>query len=714
MTESKLVPKADEAVATGALMPLVSLRKHYLIGVCVFLVIALAGIPYAWLKGKSFYSATAVIYVAPRVANILQDDKEQEIPSLQQYRQFITQQAGTVNRYDIMLAALERLGEKRYLWQQQDELARHAAERLQSALVIKAIPDTYLIKVTLELPRPEGLNDIVNAVVESYIKIAHEEQLIYASKERVDILYQQRDKLQGFIADKKAQLAKLAQELSVTIFVDNIPNPYDQLLANSQLAYSTAQRDRMAAEADLHLFENSKDAKASTALEVFVADIIYKDAGLNSLKANMYQRRSKLVELISGLDANHPGHAQIKKQLEVIEAEVVEATNQLSQDMKFMILEGRRSKVTLTTRIEDDLLNQITSQKKNAAWFLTHYNNALTLNQEIKQFYDQLEIVEKRIGFFELESKAPGFIRIESLARSPEIPIRGGRKKLLITMVMLGIILGLIVPIVIDLLDRRIRTAGQVEKLLGYKPLAALMELDKDNVYAKIIADKKRRLALALAREHKQSGKPSSLILLTSVNHQSGVTALAMDLAMDFKNMDEHAVVVEVNPLTPDQRYVSEHTRLGLLDLAFAPELLVSQVVNPSDEHYPVRIAIGVLTGNLLCGHLRLQAALEKIAQTYPLVILDAAPVLFAADTEFFIGISDISLLLIAAQQTKPAELKRTVQLMERISPHIVSFVVTRLQTFKGGGYYASLTKADVSAPKTGVKLWANYFKQKS
>ncbi len=668
----------------------------------------------AWLKGKYFYSATAIVYVAPRVANILQDDKEQEIPSFQQYRQFITQQIATINRYDIMLAALERLGEKRYLWQQQDESARRAAERLQSSLIIKGIPDSYSIKVALELPRAEGLNDIVNAVVESYIKTAHEEQLIYASKERVDILYKERDKLQGFIADKKTQLAKLAQELSVTIFVDNIPNPYDQLLANSQLAYSEAQRDRMAAEADLHLFENNKDTQASTALEVFVADIIYKDAGLNSLKANMYQRRSKLVELISGLDVNHPGHAQIKKQLEVIEAEVVEATNQLSQDMKFMILESRRAKVTLTTRIEADLLNQITSEKKNAAWFLTHYNNALTLNQEIKQIYDQLETVEKRIGFFELESQAPGFIRIESLARPPEIPIRGGRKKLIKAMILLGLISGLAIPILIDLLDRRIKTAGQVEKLLGYKPLAAFMASDKDNALTEINADKKRRLALALAREHKQSGKASSFILLTSVNHQSGVTALAMDMAMAFKNMDEHAVVVEINPLAHDQRYVSEHTRLGLLDLALKPELLVSQVVSPADQNYPARIAIGVLTENFLCGHLRLQAALEKIAQTYPLVILDAAPVLFAADTEFFIGISDISLLLIAAQQTKPAELKQAVQLMERISPHLVSFVVTRLEDFKAGGYFGALIKADGSVLKMGVKLWASFFKKKS
>jgi len=696
-------------------MPMVSLRKHYKIGFGVFIAIVLLGAPVAWFKGKSYFSTTAVIYVAPRVANILHDSKEQEIPSYQQYRQFIDQQAGTVNRYDILLAALKKMGDKRFFWQNPGESERHAAERLQAALVTKPVNDTYLISVTLESDKAEGLEYIVNTVVETYVDSVHEEQLIYASKERVDVLYKQRDKFQEIISDKKKRLASLAQELSVTTFVDNAVNPYDQLLADSQLAYSAAQRDRMAAEAGLLLFENPKDPKASTALESVVADIVYKDQGLYSLKANMYQRRSELVRLISGLDPKHPGHEQIKKQLEVIEDEVVEATNQLTKDVKHMLLEERRSKVTLTRKIEQDLLNQITTQKKNAYWFSTRYNEALTLNQDIKRFYGQLETVENRIGFLELESKAPGFIRMESLARPPELPIRGGRKKLLIMMLMLGIIAGLGVPVIIDILDRRIRTAGQVEKILGYKPLAALFEPGQDNGESlRTIADQKRRLALALERERKHSGKPRSLILLTSVQHKSAVTSLALDLAMDYKKIGLRAIVVEVNTLKPDQRYLSTHTAAGLLNLILDPNITLSEVVSPADDSFPDRVAIGLTTQNLLFDYQHLQTAIEKIAEIYPIVILDAAPILFSADAEFFASISDITLLLIAAQQTKPGEIKRAVQLLERIEPRVIGFVVTRLEIFKGGGYYSSITKIYSQSQQTGTNLFAGYFKKKN
>jgi len=691
MAESNLTPIASESVSTGAIMPLVSLKKHWKISVGVFVALTLLGIPIAWKKGVAFYSVTAVVHVAPRVATILQDSKEQEIPSYQQYQQFLTQQASTVGRYDIVFAALKKMGDKRFVWQQEGETDRRAAERLQAALVIKPIKDTYLFSVTLESDKKEHLDEIVNTVIAMYFEEARKDLMLYASKERLAFLYDQRKKVQDIIFEKKKRLTDIAQEISVTTFVDNSPNPYDDLLADSQKAYSVAQRERMAAEAGLQLFENPKDAKASSALESLVSEQVYKDQGLYSLKANMYVRRSKLVEQISGLDPKHPWHEQIKKQLAVIEAEVVEATTQLSNDVRHMLLEERRSRVTLTRQVEQGLLTQITEQKKRASWFSNNYNEALTLTQDIKRFYRQLESVENRINFIELESNAPGYIRMESDARPPEQPIRGGKKKLLVTFAVLGGVLGLILPIVIDLFDRRIKTAGQVEKLLGYKPLAGLLESGQEGVEAHVIADQKRRLALALNRERLRSGKPSCMVLLTAVTHGSKTTSLAFDLARDFGNMDVSAVVVEVNTLKADVRYVSESVTAGVFDLIVDADITVQQVVSPADADYPARIALGVPDEGLLFGYLRLQTALEKLSQHYSMVILDAAPILLSADVEFFASISDITLLLIAAQETQPGEIKRAVQVLERVDPKVISFVVTRLKIFKGGGYYSKV-----------------------
>ena len=71
MAESNLSPLADESVATGALMPLVSLRKHFKISLCIFIAISLLGIPFAWSSHNGCVVAaqpsTRIIPVPPLV-----------------------------------------------------------------------------------------------------------------------------------------------------------------------------------------------------------------------------------------------------------------------------------------------------------------------------------------------------------------------------------------------------------------------------------------------------------------------------------------------------------------------------------------------------------------------------------------------------------------------------------------------------------------------
>ena len=713
MSGSNISPLADESVATGALMPLVSLRKHFKVAISLFIVFSLLGVPLAFIKGKYTYSATATIYIAPHVPNILQMNFERDFSSSIQYGEFVSQQIATINRYDIMLIALKTLREKNIAWQLPNESERHAAERLQGALVIKRVLDIYLVSVTMESDLDKGLETIVNTVVECYIESVRDDSAIYASKDRANLLYQQKEKLEGFISARKKRLEEISKITSVTTFVEGGVNSYDELIADTQKAYSVAQRNRMEAEANLLLFENPKDLGATSALDAIVADILYKDDGLGSLKEHTNMRRSELIAAISGLDTKHPGYAQIKRQLQDVEKEVQEATEELNIDVRHMLIEERRSKVTLTKKIEKDLLEQIVQQKKDAMEFSKYYNEAVTLNQEIKYYYAQLEPIDNRIGFFELESKAPSTIRMETPAMSPEFPIKGGKKKLLIIMVGLGFALGLVVPIVIDMLDKRIRTAGQVEKLLGYKPLAALLDSDqKSGVTPVSMADRMRRLALALEREHKRSGKSSHLIVLTSVNPNSAVTSLVLDLVSDYYKIGVRAVAVEVNLLKPDKRYVSEHTDSGFMNLLLDPGFDVLKVVSPEDNKYPDRISIGLSSEELFFDYKRLQIVLEKIAEIYSVVILDAPPILFSADVEFLTSISDITLLVIAAQQDKPGEIKRAVKLLERIDPEAIGFVVTRLEVFKGGGYYSTVDGGASKLKQSKTNLFAKYFKK--
>ena len=79
---------------------------------------------------------------------------------------------------------------------------------------------------------------------------------------------------------------------------------------------------------------------------------------------------------------------------------------------------------------------------------------------------------------------------------------------------------------------------------------------------------------------------------------------------------------------------------------------------------------------------------------------------------EFLTSISDITLLVIAAQQDKPGEIKRAVKLLERIDPEAIGFVVTRLEVFKGGGYYSTVDGGASKLKQSKTNLFAKYFKK--
>lgn len=677
---------------TGAFMPLVSLRRHWRIGVVVAVIVALVGMGLAWKKkGKYTYGTTATIYVAPRFVNILQDSKDLDLPSYQQFRQFIEHQAQTVRRFDIAQEALKRMGERRFVWQRPSETDEEAAERLVGTLKVVAIKDTYLITVNLESSNKDGLDELVNTVVASFMDKVRLDEFFYARDDRLKTLRERRDGLLQQIETRIGERTKIAQTLGVTTFTETMPNPFDQLLVEGQMALAKAQRDRMAADGNLSVFVDERGKVNSTALNAVTFDIVSKDPGLTTLRANAYTRRDALLAQASGLDASNPLKIKIDRQLQELESQIDAAADALAQKVGASLLEQRKSDASKARRIEQDILRQIEAHQQKATWFANLYNKALGLGSEIERSRKQLDAIGNRVDYFDLESQAPGFLRLESPARPPSQPLSGGGKKVAMLSLVAALALGLLVPIAWDMRDRSIKTTGQVNKLLGYPPLAGLLELSEDVAVRRVIADQRRRLAIALERERQT--RDTRLILLTSVKPAAGVTGLAFDLALEFADLGIKALVVEANALQPDPRYAAEPLATGLLDLIVGDGDMDSAIL-PATDNLPDRIGVGLPLRPHLFAFPKVREIFEYLQTRYDIILIDAPPVPLSADAEFLSSLSDLTLLLIGAGQVLPGELKRTVTILQKVDPPAISFIVTHLQIYQGGGYFSGMVQA--------------------
>ncbi|MBX7172170.1 MAG: AAA family ATPase [Pyrinomonadaceae bacterium] len=701
---NSIIPQINENSAatpppknTGSFLPinpLVSIWKHIILSILVMVIISLAGIPIAFKLANEQYSVQAVVMVAPRFVKNLKDDQEFEIQSNSQYREFVQQQVKTINRYDIVENAYKKLPDEiKQTWQKENESERQSIERLQGALNIKPVPDTYQITVGLEGHKKAGLAEIVNAVVNSFIEKYKNEEF-YGSDQRVKDLENERERLNNDIHDKINRRTKLAQELSVTTLNDSIINPYDQLLTNSKGALAEATRARIVAETQFSAVDPKNSVESKQTLDAMAREIIIKDNGLNSLKASLYQKRSDLLAKISPLGKAHPARIAAEKELTEIDEEIEHASEKLMVPMRKMILDQRVSEVKRTKEVEENLKKQVEVQSSTASQFSKGFQEAINLGADIDRSRKQLDSVQDRLDYLSLEMQAPGFVRLFSAAQTPLSPYKGGgRKKYILLIGLAGVFVGLAVPVGIDFLDPRIRFVRDLEQLLKLPSLGWIIER-KDEATQTLAEDQIMRLAASLERDFKNHG--TRTFLLTAIKQHSGVSTLTLELAAELTNLGIKTLAVEANAMNPDERYLMDEdeshnpktkktaARLGLAGMLALEDCDKS---NHSDQFKKLsgKLQIGELKGRRHLPQIQgFKAILEDIKNYYDVVLIDAPPIRLSSDTESLINYSDCTLLVVEAEAVSKSKVKQTVAHLEKLNPNSFGTILNRVQIHRG------------------------------
>jgi polysaccharide biosynthesis transport protein len=654
-------PKAPSTPGFGRpINPLASLWRHKWLAMMASVLVLALGIPVAWHLGSSRYRAEAAVYVSPQFIRNLEGDQEQQLQSNSQYREFVQQQVRTINRYDIVFESFQQLGPSKALWKKPDESDRRAAERLQGALEISSVPDTYQITVALEGDEPEGLAEIVNTVVSTYLVKAKRDEF-YASGPRVERLTEERERLDAQIQGKLQRRSEIAQLIGVTNFSEGYPNPYDQLLVNRKGALAEARQRTIETEAALR---SAQGEAGGSALRASAQESIAKDPGLTSLKASLNQRRAQIVTRISGLADTHPGRKAAEQELRDIDAALGSSSAMLTAEQMQGMLAVRKADVDRAQQVQQRLAAEVDQEASRAQWFARHYQEALTLAAELERDRRRLNAIEDRIDQLTLEASAPGFVRSFSEARAPEVPIKGGRRKLLVLVLLASIVVGLVLPTAVDLLDPRVQSPAQVERILGFAPMGAIPITGAGTVAE--ARDELLRIATKLEREWRTNN--TSIFVFTGATPKSGVTTIVLDLRYTLQGMGVRALAVEANAANPDARF----QRTGRPTLRELIERFDTPVPERTDDWL---VAVGSTDQRRLPALDRVRAIMRQLASVTDVVLVDAPPLGASADAEFLAGIADTAILVVDARDTDGATLKRAARLLEGANPESTAVI---------------------------------------
>lgn len=662
--------------------PMVSLLAHWRAAAWAFGLVVLLGIPVVWVKGRPHYLATATVQVAPRYMKNIKDDNELDFQSNSQYRQFVEHQARSVARFDILSRTLSVLGDKASILRLPGESERRSIERLQERLVVLPVPDTYLMQIALESDSKEGIADIVNTVVEIYLLRMKEEQM-YGSEERVKNLELRAKEILAQVMLKTQRRTTIALELGVTTFNDGDGNPYDKLLLSTRATLAEARNIRMAAEAKMEAFIASGETDISTRS---INESILSDPGLNSFKASLNTRRASLLSTVSGLSVEHPANIAAHQELKEIEREIQIQTTSLTKDINKSLLSRFQMTRDQARRYEQGLEQILQGQEKSSARFAVLFNEALTLSSEIEQHNKEIDTFRERINFFAAERSALGFVRLVTPALPPETPFGPGRKKLAMLLLLAALLAGGLIPILIDLADRRIRTVNDAERTLGLPSLGWLIE--QDNAASKMFAqDQLRRIAGGLIRE--QASHDTRVFALCGVKPGAGCSNLSLDLALALNALGYPTLVVEANAFRPDPRFASDKPGLSqcLLDQARP-----SECISAADQGLPARVSVGTASEVVHLDRLdRLPETIQQWSGQYRFILVDMPPLLLSADAEIMINRLGQILLVVEAGGISRGELSRAGRLLEKTATHAVGIIVNRIKPLEGGGYIHQL-----------------------
>jgi uncharacterized protein involved in exopolysaccharide biosynthesis/Mrp family chromosome partitioning ATPase len=691
----------DPASLPGrGIKPLVSLLAHPRLALAIFIAVLIASIPLVFIKGKTYYAATATVQVMPRYMKNLRDDGELSFPSNTQYREFRQQQAKSVLRYEIVRDALRSLGEEAGLWRLPGESERLAVDRLRRLIAVRPIPDTYLIEVSLQTEKKEGLANLVNAVVNVYLERMQEER-VYGSDVRVRNLEERQAELLKSINDKTDRRTELALQLGTSAFSGVEENPYDRVLADLRVALAKARQARFDAEAKLDAFVKRGETDIETRS---IQEAVLIDPGLANLKSNLFKRRGELLSKLTGLTGDHPAYQELDEEMQRIDTELADQTEKLSQQVRDSVLARYQVSVDQARQVESELEREFDTQQQQGARFANLYNRAMTLTHDLGQERTELDAIRSRLNDFAAEENSFGFVRLVSPALAPELPFGPGKKKIALMALFAALFAGLAAPIGRDLLDRRLHTVNEAERVLGVPALGWMVE-QADTPTRMFGEDLLRRLAGGLIREHGTQG--TRVFAFSSAKPGAGSSELVLALGRTLDGLGHRTLVVEANAFKPNAalRPVDGVPLSGLAQ-CLQQECEPFDGIAPATADLPDRLWVGD-TGDRR--HLervdRMGELAEAWAERYRIVLVDIPPLLLSADAEILARSLQHLLLVVEAGAQTAGELRRVGRLLEKLEPAAVGLLVNRVRPFKGGGYLQEQLLEYLTGRKT-----ADYF----
>jgi succinoglycan biosynthesis transport protein ExoP len=657
-----------------------SLRLHKMLATVIALSVIGLGVAFV-ARHHSWFEATSVVYVSPNFPATLKASEEQEYP----YDSYIEEQVHSVKGYNVLANALRQLPIG--VWQYPNENLESAVDRLQRFLTVKRDGLSYQVLISLQGNSATNVAAIVNAVTTSYLDGIQGEEF-YGRDKRLDSLRQERAEVQNELNSKLREQTDISRSLGLAVIASEGTDQIDSQVGKLRTDLSIAHEQRIQAEAKLAALENSDKSAPNAALDAAADDSIAADPSLLAMKASLSQKKAVLMDQLAGLKPNHPLRMTTEEQLSEIDAALQQMETKLRNHAAANLKQKLRTDLIRATTVEAKLLSDLETNTHQATQAAPSYQRAQVLRGEIAALETRYVTLDERTRNLELESKSPGSVHLFSAARVPTGPVKSVIPAIRILLIPFALFLATGAVVLIDYFDPRIHTGADIEKVLGFSPMASLFN-DQD-VILQVFDEGTLRLAGGIDHAARTAGVRT--VVLTSVNAGAGTTSVVENLGSALAKLGRKILTIDSTGATPPVAYVTLNP-----DQSPHRGLTGAHVRRPEVDAWSTAVVAQPFSVKLAPLTNFVDQAFKDLTVGYDIILIDASPILVSAETEYLTRFADVTVLIAEAGTTTKPQLIRASRLLERLEIPGMAVILNKM-TYRRAN---SATREDVDAFET-------------